>query len=41
MGGERVRDIQKNDDSKESRASTASFEYDRAEVWSYTCIFHV
>lgn len=41
MGSERVPDIQKNDDSKESRASTASFEYDRAEVWSYTCIFHV
>lgn len=41
MGSERVRDIQKNDDSEESGASAASFEHDRAEVWSHTCVPHV
>lgn len=41
MGGERVRDIQTDDDTKESRAPIAGAEYDWAEIWSHACIPHV
>lgn len=41
MGGERVRDIQENDDTEKSGASIAGFEYDRAEVWPHSCILDV
>lgn len=41
MGCERVWDIQENDDTEESGTSTTSFEYDRAKVWSHTCILDV
>lgn len=38
MGRERVRDIQKDDDTKELGASTAGAKYDRTKVRSDTCL---
>lgn len=36
MGRERVRDIQKDDDTEESGASIAGAKYDRAKIRSHT-----
>lgn len=38
MGGERIRDIQKNDDTKELGAPAAGTKYDRTKIRSHTCL---
>lgn len=38
MGGERVRDIQKDDDTKEPGTPAAGAKYDRTKIRSHTCL---
>lgn len=38
MGGERVRDIQEDDDTEEPGAAVAGSEHDRAEVWPHASV---